>query len=129
MEEDGKMMECKLQPLVSDSQVWKILDSNDEKNVKGYLLVYVDDVLIVGEPTAIQACYRWFADRWECDELATLRPDNPLRFLGMELFRTTNGFELGQKGFVQELLRSHNHRTTGFADVDRGRGGGASWGG
>ena len=109
VDEGGKVTDCVLQPLVSDSQVWKILDPKDEKNVKGYLLVYVDDVLIVGEPQAIQACYRWFADRWECDELATLRPESPLRFLGMELFQTAGGFELGQKGFVQELLRSHDH--------------------
>ena len=45
--------------------------------------------------------YRWFADRWECDELATLQPEMPLRFHGVELFQTLG--ELGQKGFVQEL--------------------------
>ena len=38
-----------------------------------------------------------------------MKPEAPLRFLGMELFQTDNGFELGQKKFVQELLRSHSH--------------------
>ena len=109
MNENGQDKECFLQPLISDSQVWKILDSATRRDVKGYLVVYVDDVLIVGQPEAIQACYKWFAARWECDELATLKPEAPLRFLGMELLQTNNGFELGQKGFVQELLRSHSH--------------------
>ena len=109
VEEDGKTTSCILKPLISDSQVWKIMDVENEKEVMGYLLVYVDDVLIIGKQGAIKACYQWFADRWECDELATLCPEVPLRFLGMELFQTSAGFELGQKGFVQELLRSHAH--------------------
>ena len=33
----------------------------------------------------------------------------PLRFLGMEVHLTTEGFEVGQRGFVDELLRSHGH--------------------
>ena len=77
--------------------------------VYGYLLVYVDDVLMVGAKQATNAIYEWIAKKWECDELATLTATNPLRFLGMELFLSENGFELGQRGFVQELLRSHGH--------------------
>ena len=59
MNDNGQNKDCFLQPLISDSQVWKILDSATGRDVKVYLLVYVDDVLIVGQPEAIQACYKW----------------------------------------------------------------------
>ena len=102
---DGKEIPCHLKPMISDTQVWQIVQEENDEIVYGYLLVYVDDVLMVGAKHAADAIYEWIAKKWECDELAT----NPLRFLGMELFLSENGFELGQRGFVQELLRSHGH--------------------
>lgn len=43
------------------------------------------------------------------DALDILDYNHPIRFLGMELHQTKDGFELGQEGFVRELLRAHKH--------------------
>ena len=70
-------------------------------------MVYVDDVLALGEDIALDAFYHWLGQKWECDEWTKLTATNHIRFLGMELCQTEEGFELGQKGFTQELLCSH----------------------
>ena len=105
---DGKEVSCHLEQLSSDEQVWKMkVKGSDE--VLGYVLVYVDDVLMIGQPPAVDAFYRWLADQWECDGLTYLSREAPIRFLGMELYLGNNGFELAQYGFVTELLRAHGH--------------------
>ena len=51
----------------------------------------------------------WPGTKWECDELTRLTTTSPLRFLGMELHLVDAGYELGQKGFTEEVVRSHGH--------------------
>ena len=100
--------ECALKQLAADEQIWRMVNI-DTNETLGYALVYVDDVLMIGCPEAVNSFYQWLADKWECDDLTVLTGSNPLRFLGMELHLTTEGYEVGQKGFVEELLRSHGH--------------------
>ena len=109
MMRNGELVTCKLQPLVADSQIWKIVQEGGEEEPMGYAMVYVDDVLMIGEDVAVDAFYQWLGRKWECDGITELTRNSPLRFLGMELYETEKGYELGQRGFTQELLRSHGH--------------------
>ncbi|CAE7540315.1 RE1 [Symbiodinium sp. CCMP2592] len=109
-EVDGEKVELKLQQLVSDDQVWKVVRS-DESNQEalGYLLVYVDDLMIMGSESVMGSFFEWVSNKWECDALSVLSEENNLKFLGMELHYVNGGIEVCQEGFIRELLRAHQH--------------------
>ena len=82
----------------------------DDDLALGYVIVYVDDVLAMGEETALKDFFGWIAEKWECDDWTMLSSKSPIRFLGMELFESEDGYELGENGLTQQLLRSHDHQ-------------------
>ena len=91
--------------MISGIQIWKIVREKDpEGEPLGYLLVYIDDLLIQAQESAMHSFFKWIAAKWECDSLNVLDYNNPIRFLGMELHRVQGGVELSQEGFVTELL-------------------------
>ena len=106
---EGEEVKLKLQHLVTDDQVWKIVRVKGDQEPLGYLMVYVDDLLINALPAAMSSFYEWLAARWECDNLDVLSEDHSIRFLGMEMHMVNEGVELAQEGFVRELLRAHGH--------------------
>ena len=107
---NGEMVDMKLEQLVTDDQIWRIVrEDSEDKEVYGYVLVYIDDLLIQGPEPVLRTFYQWVADKWEVDALDVLDYNHPIRFLGMELHKTVEGFELGQEGFVRELLRAYKH--------------------
>eukprot|EP00439_Symbiodinium_sp_Y106_P027213 s7960_g3.t1 len=107
---DGTMVELKLKQLVSDSQVWKVVRTDGENDdALGYLLVYVDDLMIMGPEGVMESFFGWLSNKWECDDLSILSEKTPIKFLGMELHLVNGGIEVSQEGFIRELLRSHNH--------------------
>ena len=105
---DGENALCYLEQLKSDEQVWKMRRKGSDQ-ILGYVLVYVDDVLMIGIPEVMNDFYQLLSERWECDNLTKLTREEPIRFLKMELHLGERGFELAQYGFVNELLRSHGH--------------------
>ncbi|CAE7495091.1 RE2 [Symbiodinium sp. CCMP2592] len=108
-EVEGQMEELKLVQMITDDQVWKIVRANGDQEPLGYLMVYIDDLLINALPTVMDTFFGWVASKWECDNLDVLEVDHPIRFLGMEFHLVDEGVELAQEGFVRELLRSHGH--------------------
>ena len=109
-EVNGEMKSLRLQQLVSDNQVWKVVAADDPSKALGYMMVYIDDLLITGPPEILHSFFGWVSARWECDELNVLREDHPIRFLGMEIHKVPGGVEIAQHGFISELLRSYNHK-------------------
>ena len=109
-EVNGELVELKLQQLISDDQVWKIVraDGRDQEAI-GYLMVYVDDLMIVGPDKVMKSFFGWLSNKWECDDLSVLSEENPLKFLGMEIHSVDGGIEVCQEGFIRELLRAHQH--------------------
>ncbi|OLQ10423.1 Copia protein [Symbiodinium microadriaticum] len=108
-EVEGKEEELRLIQLVTDDQVWKIVRVRGDQEPLGYIMVYVDDLLVNAQSSAMSSFYEWLAARWECDNLDVLQPGHPIRFLGMEMHMVEDGIELAQEGFVRELLRAHGH--------------------
>ena len=107
---DGEEVTMKLEQLVTDDQIWRIVrEDGKDTQTYGYVLVYIDDLLIQTGEKNLRAFYQWVADKWEVDALDILDYDHSIRFLGMELHQTSVGIELGQEGFVRELLRSYKH--------------------
>ena len=106
---DGVYEELRLDQMITDDQIWRIVRVNGDQEPLGYVMVYIDDLLINALPSAMDSFFNWVAAKWECDDLDVLQEGHPIRFLGMELHMKDNGLELAQEGFVRELLRSHGH--------------------
>ncbi|CAE7033302.1 RE2, partial [Symbiodinium sp. KB8] len=110
---EGKQVNLCLQQLVSDNQIWRIVDEeNPQGEPHGYLMVYIDDLLIQAQEPVMNSFFQWVAAKWECDALNVLEYDNSIRFLGMEVHKKQGGIELSQEGFINELLRSYGHKGT-----------------
>ena len=108
-----------LQQMSSDDQLWRITKHDLRKDgpvspveTLGFILVYVDDIFTVGDAKVIGGFHDWLSSKWECDPVAMLAADKPIRFLGMEINLGEDGqsFELSQKRFIEELLRAHDHK-------------------
>ena len=105
---EGKQVNLCLQQLVSDNQIWRIVDEeNPQGEPHGYLMVYIDDLLIQAQEPVMNSFFQWVAAKWECDAFNVLEYDNSIRFLGMEVHKKQGGIELSQEGFINELLRSY----------------------
>ena len=103
---------CKLVQGQADSSVWKIQEGEE---LKGYLITYVDDFLILGEASTAHALHKWILEtaKWETDGLSEAEEGGPVRFLGMQLERYSDGsFTLDQEAYVDEIIRSHGLTST-----------------
>ena len=109
VEAEGGPVVMKLEQLITDDQVWKIVREDGQGEPHGYLLVYIDDMLVNAEETTMWGFFKWLSAKWEVDELDVLDYEHPIKFLGTELHRVPGGVEIGQEGFINELLRSYNH--------------------
>ncbi|CAE7251196.1 putative transposon protein [Symbiodinium microadriaticum] len=89
--------------------VWEVVDVDSPQEALGYIMVYIDDLLIAGPPEILHSFFGWVSARWEVDDLNILKENHPIRFLGMELHKVPGGAELAQEGFIKELLRSYGH--------------------
>ena len=111
MEVGNVNVTMKLEQMVSDNQIWKVVRADNESpEVYGFVLVYIDDLLIHAQEEAMQSFFRWVSAKWEVDALDVLEFDHPIRFLGMEVRRVQGGIELSQEGFINEILRSYQHK-------------------
>ncbi|CAE7214179.1 RE1 [Symbiodinium sp. CCMP2456] len=109
---DGVPVTMKLEQMISDNQVWRIVREDGQGGPQGYLLVYIDDLLINAEENTMRSFFSWLSAKWEVDELDVLDYNHPIKFLGTELHKVPGGVEMAQEGFIKELLRAHGHKGT-----------------
>ncbi|CAE7345993.1 GIP [Symbiodinium necroappetens] len=74
--------------------------------IKGILLIYVDDLLLLSETKMTEAVYKWLTEEWKCSSLQWMAEEY-LRFLGVELRLMGNGIHVSQAGYIRDLLRQH----------------------
>ncbi|CAE7750481.1 RE1, partial [Symbiodinium microadriaticum] len=111
MEVDGEKVTMMIDQMITDNQIWKIVrEDQPQGEVYGYIMVYIDDLLIHAPEQAMYGFFQWVSTKWEVDALDILDYDHPIRFLGMELHRVKTGIELSQEGFIGEILRAHHHK-------------------
>ena len=104
-----------LRRTVGDENLWVIV--GPDQLILGHVLVYVDDLLILSEPPVARALHNWVRGRWQCSELEQAQVHKALRFLGVDIYEVQDakgpcGFRLGQEGYIDELVRSHNLGST-----------------
>ncbi|CAE7647371.1 GIP [Symbiodinium sp. KB8] len=98
---------CHLEQGTSDPSLWRIMKGEE---LKGYLVTYVDDFLILSDSVTAGGLHQWLLEEagWETDGLSEAKPGEPVRFLGMQLERHEDGhFSLNQESYIDELIRAY----------------------
>ena len=71
------------------------------------MVVYVDDMLLLGETEQVKAVANAVKSLWECSPLELLNEKKELRFCGMELRRYKKGVFQSQTGYLVEMLKGY----------------------
>ena len=98
-----------LQPLISDTELWLILYvcGSEVPVLYGILVCYVDDLLYLALMEVVQAVHAVISGIWPCSTLEFAAQAGGLRYLGMELEVLDGAFTLSQRGYVENLVKSH----------------------
>ena len=105
-------------PLVTDPNVWKIVASGDGLNDEewGLMLVYVDDLMILGPRKTVQRCLDRIALVWEISAPEWLNSWKAVRFLGTGIVKVQQGIFLSQEDYIKDMLQKNGE------DESRGSG-------
>ena len=79
-----------LQQIVGDPNMWQVKCGSGNGSRVGLLVVYVDDILVVGPEDVCREVYDWISNTWEASDLEFAEPDHAIRFLGMEIRKLVN---------------------------------------
>ena len=102
--------------MISEPNLWKIqelCEDTEEKPLRGLLMTYVDDMLLVGESLVVQKAMEAIRNRWstsEPDEIGEI----PVKFLGLEISKKLNEekgrFEwmITQESYTKDLLNKES---------------------
>ena len=102
----GGQQKVRLCQMLSEPNMWKILCGPlEEERLAGILLVYVDDLLVLAEDSVMSMVVEAIRKKWD-----TSRPqkvgEEEVRFLGMELGRTSEGLWLAtQVNYTLDMLK------------------------
>ena len=104
---EGREGSIALEPMVGDPNIWKMVQLKEgwEEVTKGLILVYVDDLLIMGPEPLIQECIKKISEEWEISKPEWLGKDRGVKFLGMDIWLTEEGTFLHQGSYLKELLK------------------------
>ena len=105
-DENMHLRQCEVEP-----NLWMI--ESPTGVIAGYVIVYVDDVLILSSRAQASALYTHITKQWECTSLQEATEHEPVTFLGVDIQlardnKGTVGFELSQCGYIDELLRAYS---------------------
>ena len=102
-----------LQQMVTEPNMWRLMlktsgpgrDSLAEEFV-GLLLVYVDDLLILGSSEVVEAVVAAIQSKWETSTPEMIGMSKEVRFLGAELWRREDGvWMITQANYIKDLLK------------------------
>ena len=99
------------------------LDATDEDDARaeGYVVVYVDDLLITGPREVVQGCMARIRSQWECSDPSWVNADDWTRFCGLELRWQDDRLLVGQPANARELGQRHGElplRSTPLPKID-----------
>ena len=102
-----------------ETNMWLIKEVGGDGSPCGYLATYVDDMLMVGPQPLLQALMTTIANKWECSSQEFAEFGKDLQSCGMEIRKTTQGFDIHQSSYVMDLLARYEVAKT--ADVPMGK--------
>jgi hypothetical protein len=84
---------CRLKRLATDVNTWHILNSNEE--VKGILLTYVDDLMVIADTKTSTEGMKAVDSLWKCSpEEVVLKSGPPVTFCGICIQRKNDGYSM-----------------------------------
>lgn len=92
----------KLRQTTSEQNLWAIED--DEYQLVGLILVYVDDMLICGRGEVPEVVLRVLQDVWETSPPERIDEGSTSKFLGMEITKVNGMLKATQTAFIKERL-------------------------
>ena len=102
----------KLKHLDSEPNLWKVVmrdePPDEEEQVMGLVMTYVDDLFLVGSTPVVDALLTEIRKKWKTSEPETVSSD-PVRFLGMDISKGKgeDGLEewtITQRSYVLDLI-------------------------
>ena len=114
----GQSVELVLEPLESEPNLWKVVKAEGEKQreleeefqLYGMVMTYVDDIFISGCQPVVEALLKEFQSIW-----VTSKPEwvssSPVRFLGMEVTKEMDPetqrevWLITQESYIKDLVR------------------------
>ena len=92
-----------------ERHVWAVrrVRAPETEESHGFAVVYVDDMLLLGETEQVKAVADAVKSLWECSPLELRNEKKELRFCGMELRRYKKGVFLSQTGYLVEMLKRY----------------------
>ena len=96
-------MKFKLQP-TKERNLWRIVKEGDKKPV-GLMLVYVDDLLVMGTSLAHDGLVGRIQEEWKTSKPEKVNTEEWVRFCGFEMKFQGDNILVGQPSYLQDLLR------------------------
>ena len=100
-----------LQQMVTEPNMWRIVkytpgpfDATQAEQFCGILIIYVDDLLLLGEPAVLDSLVDTIQSTWEISSPEEIDNVTRVRFLGTELFREGRRWWVTQKNYLQDSL-------------------------
>lgn len=93
-----------------ERNVWRIKKKDDDGgsgSPLGFVLTYVDDMLILAGGQLVKSTAEAIGRRWKCSEPEYLQEHAPVRFCGFELTKVEHGIRMDQCGYTLEMLKKY----------------------
>jgi hypothetical protein len=102
-----------LQQMITEPNMWRMMlrqpgpfETTQAEEFVGLVLVYVDDLLVLGTSEATKAMILAVRQKWETSEPECIGITNEVRFLGTELWRKEDGtWLMTQANYIKDLLK------------------------
>ena len=99
-----------MEPTISEPNLWRILKRGGEglDDQVGLMIVYVDDLLVLGKEDLVSSCLRRIEKVWELSKPEWLSSEKPFKFLGVEMWEFEEGIFINQESYLLDVLRRHD---------------------
>ena len=114
---DGRKMI--FEPMVSDPNVWQLIDTSCElgREISGLMLVYVDDLLILGPRALVQSALARIKEAWDLSTPEWLNSREPVRFLGVDIWKMPQGMFMNQESYIKDVLKRNDETEGGYSGI------------
>jgi hypothetical protein len=98
-----------LDQMITEPNMWRVIKhqvsgSSIVEQFCGILLVYVDDLLLLGEDSIMQYVIKAIQTKWETSIPEVIDETSGVRFLGTEIYRQGRKWWMTQRNYIHDLL-------------------------
>ena len=94
---------------LSNGQAIRCIQISSTDCIVTYLALYVDDILIVREPSLVESVAQTLEGKWTTAPVTWVDHGTVVSFDGFNIEAHENGFSVHQRCYVKEILKQHAH--------------------